>query len=290
MISLRHAWVVAAVLSTFVLPGDGRAASGRDLPPSVLAWQVSIGGGPAEAYRSVTGIGVDVDVVRDPNTRPPSYRPGRKTWSPIRLVQPVGNVLVNGFDTDLARDAIKITFEPTVADTILTANADPKLPARPIPGATKIGKTTFTTTSSTFVVEWGRALAAGTATPRDITINVKNPAGAVQRTMVLKRSIITSYACDGAAAQVVVQPETMSIAGPANKALMDWVQAGLDGANGRRDARLSWVHPSTHVVLAGTTVKNAFVTEVAWGTLDGASTSPLVDTVTIQPESLDALP
>lgn len=288
MISLRHAWVVAAVLSTFVLPGDGRAAI-NDLPPRNVSWQVSIAGGPAEPYNSVTGFGVDVEVVRDPNTRPPSYRPGKKTWSTIRMVQPVANVHSNGFDTDLARDTTRIVFEPTVTDTILTANADPKLPARPIPGPTKIGKATFTTASSTYVAEWGRALVAGTATPRDITINVKNTAGALQRTMLLKRSIITSYACDGGAARVVVQPETMSVTGPANRALMDWVQAGMDGTNSRREVRVSTINSATRVMV-GSTLKNAFLTEVAWAPLDGGSDVVLVDTVTVQPESVDPLP
>ncbi len=284
-----HHWALAtAALSTALLGGDSRAATIRDLGVSPLGFQVAIGAATAEAYKSVAGMGLDMEAVRDPNTRPPTYRAGKKAWSQVKLVQVVGSLTSNTFDTDLGRDVTKIAFEPTTIDVILTANADPKLPPRSIPGPSKIGKVTFTLTSSASVADWGRAFVAGTATARDITINLRSVRGEVQRTMILKRALLVSYACDGAAAQIVVQPDALQTSGAANKVLIDWVQAGLDGStNGRRDAKVTWNGTTTR---GTTTLKSAFPVEIAWGTLDGTSAAQLVDTVTIQPDSIDPLP
>ena len=290
-----HAAITVLSISAALVADHSRAASLRDAPATNYSWQVGVGPAPAEAYKSVSGMGLDVEPVRDPNTRPPTYRAGKKTWAPVRFVQAMGDpggraVMSNRFDTDLGSDVVKIVFEPTTTDVIATAPADAKLPSRPIPGPTKVGKVTFTFASSASIAEWSRSLATGTAPVKEITINSRSALGVVVRTMVLKHALLTSYACDGQQAMAVVQPDAVTVSGPANKVLADWIQASVDGTKPRRDVKVTWGNPLTHVAIGSTTLKGAFITEVAWATLDAQSTLTLNDTVTVQPDSVDPLP
>jgi len=272
---------LAFVTIALVLASDGRAAGPREMYV-VSGASVSLGSTPAESWKGVSPPGVDFEITTG------AARPtiGKKRLVPVAFKRAVpGTRFANAFDTDLGVEVAKIAFDPIVIESAPATELNGFTTLRP--GSVKPGSVTFTTARPAPAIrEWMRGVLAGTSAARDVTVNVKSATGGVVRTIVLKRSLPMAYSGDPSAMQLVVRPEMIEVRGPASAAWIEWYRASLPGSATRRDIRILYSSAPTTPVL----LKNAFLTEIRLGNLDGATEQQLDEIFVVQPDLVEPMP
>jgi len=247
------------------------------------AVQVTIGTGTPEPWKGAT-VGAKVPLQSTGGVR--SVGVGAISAVSIRGV--VVGAVASTFDTDLAPGVTRIAFPPVTLEVTESVTGVQRLPTAN--GKLKDADVAFTfAPSSKPVADWVKTALAGTTAKRDVTVTMKDRQGATLRTISLLRCLPSEYTTTGAVSVVVVRPEAIQLKSTGHLAAFEWLTEGLSGNLTRRDVKLSFTDGAGRE-LSTTVLRNAYITEIAWSTLDKAASDIVTETITLQAKQLEPVP
>jgi hypothetical protein len=250
-----------------------------------VAGQVSVGGSPLEAWRSVMLPSLDVMIVetavQGPNVVVLSARGG--AWTRAAVQGPIAGTSAGMFETDFAPVVTKIAFEPLVQDLAPNTPGGVRLQTY-VTTRRKPGLVTFTVplASARAAATWANDAALKSAAPRDVNITLKGKGGAV-RTYILHRCLPWRTTPQGTETTFALKPESVDFKATDRLPFFQWLTAGA--AQNLRDVRFVAADGSRDV-----TMKMALIAEYVFPTLERGSSAEAIEGFGFQPGEVVGLP